>query len=220
MLRTDHAENSLAACNDTTRLSVLNRLLHVDFSPDSGTIGVRLFLLPEDSLNALHNPTLTGCEPFRYPLHWFLEEDEDSLAAKIRNAQALSWIPDQELQLTNDSSGLYIDIRNLPIRSFILGAALYDTTMKPPPVILSTALDPAEDISVYPNPVRNELSVEGMQPGSVISLYNVYGQCLYRSTATEAITRIAMPYAPGMYMIAVEGTDGSVYKQKVIKAAE
>jgi hypothetical protein len=220
VLRTDHTEASLASCNDTTRLSVLNRLLHVTFSPDSGTIRVRLFLLPEDSLNALHNPALAGCDPFRHPLRWFLEENEDSLAAKIRDAQALSWIPDQEVQLTSDSSGFYVDIRNLPLRHFILGAALYDTTMKPPPVILSAAFSPAAGISVYPNPVRNELSVEVPQAGSSISLYNVYGQCLYRATATEAITKIALPYAPGMYMIAVEGRDGSVYKQKVMKAAE
>lgn len=219
-LHTDLAPAELAFCNDSSRITVINRLLYVNAVPSSGqSLQLRLYTGADDSLKATLNPSLATCDSFRTPLRWFLEESITALKNKINNAEPLSWIDAASVHYTTGSVLRYADITDLPLKEFILGAAMYDTTM-PPPVIQSVNSAFRSQVSVYPNPFKNELIIEGAAPNSVITLYNMYGQCVFSSQVSGRITKLYLPLAAGVYFICVEDGRGVVYKQRVLKVGE
>lgn len=78
-----------------------------------------------------------------------------------------------------------------------------------------------QDISVFPNPVKNELN---LNLGSVkdeyhVEVINTLGQTLYKTTTSEKILKISFSDKPsGIYFVTFKGTKNMIYKSfKIIK---
>jgi hypothetical protein len=86
-----------------------------------------------------------------------------------------------------------------------------------------TAIDPAQviktnSISIYPNPVYNELYIEGLQERTRMLLYDVYGREVYNSVVMhtkETIPTATLP--PGNYILQLTDPDGKRSSYKVLK---
>lgn len=64
-------------------------------------------------------------------------------------------------------------------------------------------------LKVYPNPVWDILSVDGLAAGSELSLYGLDGRLLQRQTVQGAKEQYTMSgYAPGTYILQVSSSDG------------
>lgn len=76
-------------------------------------------------------------------------------------------------------------------------------------------------ISVYPNPVSNELSIDGLDPGSIVSLLNIMGQKLNLRNVISNENRLSINtsnLAHGVYYLVVTSNDGrTIISQKVVK---
>lgn len=68
-------------------------------------------------------------------------------------------------------------------------------------------------VSIYPNPVKDILSVDANQEIKEITLYNFQGQCLLRRNESEIkVSDIPL----GIYVIRVFSMDGEIYESKII----
>lgn len=87
--------------------------------------------------------------------------------------------------------------------------------------IISAKIDcPANEISVFPNPTTELVSIKGVQPGNTIYVYNVSGTLiLSRKSVSEAEVHINMKnYPNGMYTVNIKDeNDGIVAKMKLVK---
>jgi len=73
-----------------------------------------------------------------------------------------------------------------------------------------------ENISVYPNPATNKFTVNlaGSEKAN-IEMFNLVGQKVYNSTATEKAEVNVSGFRPGIYMLKVS-QNGKVYTSKVV----
>ncbi|MBS1779062.1 MAG: T9SS type A sorting domain-containing protein [Bacteroidetes bacterium] len=86
-----------------------------------------------------------------------------------------------------------------------------------------TAIDPAQApknvfVRIYPNPVYDELMVEGVQERTRMLLYDVYGRQVYNGiarSAKETIPTNDLP--PGNYILQLTDADGKRSSYKVLK---
>ena len=75
-----------------------------------------------------------------------------------------------------------------------------------------TALTPehGEKIRMYPNPVKNMLTLALNQPNSVVSVYTMGGQKLVsQEAATTQVSLNMTDYLPGIYLVKISDKDGS-----------
>ncbi|MGN6478332.1 MAG: PKD domain-containing protein, partial [Flavipsychrobacter sp.] len=76
----------------------------------------------------------------------------------------------------------------------------------------------AGDISIYPNPVNNMLTLDGLQAGASVVIYDLYGRKIIQLTATNKTEQIAAAdWLPGTYLVQITDSNGNRYNQKVIK---
>lgn len=82
------------------------------------------------------------------------------------------------------------------------------------PVI--NALEPVETarLSVFPNPVRDYLELQGLGQETFVAVYDLSGQCLLR-TAGKRIDVSALP--SGIYLLHATAIDGRQYRNKFLK---
>ncbi|MGQ0829289.1 MAG: serine hydrolase [Bacteroidota bacterium] len=72
-------------------------------------------------------------------------------------------------------------------------------------------------ISVYPNPVNDYITVEGIDNGSVVNIYDVTGRLIYTSSSTSKMDRIDLsPYAKGLYVIKIRNSSDT-FMIKIVK---
>ena len=82
---------------------------------------------------------------------------------------------------------------------------------------LSTAKFDASNIKMYPNPVKNTLTVEANSNIQKVSIYNVLGQeVMAKSPKSNAATLQIGSLQKGVYMVKTE-IDGNVSTSKIIK---
>jgi len=71
---------------------------------------------------------------------------------------------------------------------------------------------------VYPNPVRDRLSIEGINEKTIVVLYDIAGKAVLSSTIDEKNPEIIMSdLSPGSYLLTLYQLDTKVYEQKIIK---
>jgi hypothetical protein len=71
---------------------------------------------------------------------------------------------------------------------------------------------------VYPNPVSNQLTIEGIELGAMISLYDVTGRKLQTAIASHSKELIDMSsLAAGTYMLQLQSADGYRMNVKVVR---
>ncbi len=79
---------------------------------------------------------------------------------------------------------------------------------------------PANEISVFPNPATERVSIKGVQPGSTIYVYNVSGTLIFpNKSVSEAEVHINLKsYPNGIYSINIKDeNEGIVAKMKLVK---
>ena len=73
-------------------------------------------------------------------------------------------------------------------------------------------------VAVYPNPVKDELVVDGAANGIILSLQDVYGKQLHQQTVISAKTIIPVAQLPaGIYLLNMTAPDGRRHVQKLVK---
>ncbi|EDM43328.1 hypothetical protein SCB49_01197 [unidentified eubacterium SCB49] len=82
-------------------------------------------------------------------------------------------------------------------------------------VLLSAQSFQVPQISVYPNPVKEELRITSLKPVNGIHVYGINGQKLISITKSIALLDVSKLPA-GVYFIEIETIDGSVVK-KIVK---
>lgn len=79
---------------------------------------------------------------------------------------------------------------------------------------LSNLLPGSEFIKLYPNPVKNELFIEGTKGTEIINVYSSSGQQVFATKAEEGITRISVVnYKEGIYFVKVGNVIRKILKQ-------
>lgn len=67
------------------------------------------------------------------------------------------------------------------------------------------------DISVWPNPAADKISIGGLGNSATITIYNSLGVLVHRSTGTQNVETISISNLPtGTYLVQVSGQDGQV----------
>ena len=73
-------------------------------------------------------------------------------------------------------------------------------------------------INIYPNPVTNELYIEGIDNGTIIELYDVVGKKIHHATTSNNKYSIDMSsYTAGNYVLRITQENGTAQRIKVIK---
>ena len=82
---------------------------------------------------------------------------------------------------------------------------------------LSTAKFDASSIKMYPNPVKNTLTIEANSTIQKVSVYNVLGQeVMAKSPKSNSTTLQTSALQKGVYMVKTE-IDGNVSMRKIVK---
>ena len=73
-------------------------------------------------------------------------------------------------------------------------------------------------LTVYPNPVQNELVLESKENGMTINIYNLLGQLQYKAIVGQNKTIISTKdFVMGVYFVQVIYSDGGMEVRKVVK---
>ncbi len=86
-------------------------------------------------------------------------------------------------------------------------------------VLAVTASCGKEDIAAFPNPVREEMTVNGLQQGQRLHITDVAGRIIYRAVAAGGTAHISMAaFAPGIYYLKIMTNEGAPVKAlKMVK---
>jgi hypothetical protein len=73
-------------------------------------------------------------------------------------------------------------------------------------------------VLIYPNPILNELIIDGLTAGTVIKLYNIIGQELFRGiSVSQKETINTSYYATGTYILEISDANGNREIHKIVK---
>lgn len=77
----------------------------------------------------------------------------------------------------------------------------------------------ADNVKMYPNPVREELHIESATEISVVSIYSVTGQIVarYQKNTSGRMTVSTADLRSGVYMVSMEAADGSKLIRKLVR---
>ncbi|MBS1773261.1 MAG: T9SS type A sorting domain-containing protein, partial [Bacteroidetes bacterium] len=76
----------------------------------------------------------------------------------------------------------------------------------------------AEKLKIYPNPVTDELTIEGLDGGATVSLYGILGKQVFAQTASGVAMAINMQAFPaGTYVLHINYTNGRSATVRVVK---
>jgi hypothetical protein len=77
--------------------------------------------------------------------------------------------------------------------------------------------NPLNSISIYPNPATTSLTIEGLENGNLIELYDFFGKKIYMGVASsEKVTIDISPYAKGLYFYSVANKGHFISRGKII----
>lgn len=88
--------------------------------------------------------------------------------------------------------------------------------------ITSTSLNDADfrntkTIELYPNPVRNELTINADLSIKSIAVFNINGQLMMQKSVSNNIVSLS-ELAVGYYLVQLTDTDGNVFSKKLLKS--
>ncbi|MGN6478081.1 MAG: T9SS type A sorting domain-containing protein, partial [Flavipsychrobacter sp.] len=82
----------------------------------------------------------------------------------------------------------------------------------------SIASAEVKDVRIYPNPVTNELTIEGIVPGANISVTDVLGRVVSHIIATKEKEIInTSAWVSGAYVLQLKVKDGLLLKAHIVK---
>ena len=74
------------------------------------------------------------------------------------------------------------------------------------------------EVSLYPNPVKNDLYIKTPSEKSVIKIYSLQGSLLKTISAYQSNDQIDVStLMSGVYLVKISGSDGKVYTGKFVK---
>lgn len=74
-----------------------------------------------------------------------------------------------------------------------------------------------DKIKIYPNPTRDQVTIEGMNENSTIEVRNMSGQLLFTKTPNSRNMTISLTdLAPGTYIVNIVGAEGNLEERKKI----
>ncbi len=80
------------------------------------------------------------------------------------------------------------------------------------------AFDKENNISIYPNPATEQVTIAGLQGGETISILDVSARKVYQVTAKDVLVDIPLnKLSAGNYLINIIGTDGRLSSYKLVK---
>ena len=171
----------------TSDVNIVANFYAVDFDTYSPTLWDNTFLL---NLRKLREDgyELTGCKWFKSGTEETITQtiDEFSYSAGTSATDKLDLSPTYYMfQLQTSNYG--------PLCSTIKTLRAYTYMGK----------SAASDFIAYPNPLPagSQLTVEGVEEGSLIYVYNQSGACINTVIATGSTVMITLPSTPGVYMI-------------------
>lgn len=82
--------------------------------------------------------------------------------------------------------------------------------------VLSVDENDMNMFKAYPNPVSQMLYFDGVQDSGVVTVYNMLGSTIYKSTFTEGSSLDMSGFTNGLYIVKLESGD-KVFTQKIIK---
>lgn len=108
----------------------------------------------------------------------------------------------------DDSGNIYIaDTFNNRIRK-----------LTPLPSSAGVSLNTKVSYKLYPNPIKNELTIESQGDINQIEVYNLTGQLLQTSKSLSAMIKIDFSaYEQGIYLVKIHTTNGQVTTSRVVK---
>lgn len=132
------------------------------------------------------------------------------------NADATPFTTLNSMQFSKDS--IYLDIHNSVFpNGEIRGQVTYPSAMATVGFIENQN---DVQVSLFPNPAQNEISISTSKPIVSVEVINLCGQVIYKSdsnkTSQTTATIDLSGYTPGIYFIRASGTDFTVLK-KLIK---
>jgi hypothetical protein len=75
----------------------------------------------------------------------------------------------------------------------------------------------AGEVSIYPNPFNNGFTLEGLEKGASIKVYNSNGGLIYNQITNDAVLRAELPMVShGLYNVTVE-QNGKLIHKKMVK---
>lgn len=217
---TNYADAQLANCDGSSVISLLNRVLQIDATLQTGnTVNVRIYMLAADSLNAMNNPWLVAnsCPMPDADVKWYKEANTTDLFSKVTGLQELDWYADIVYGVEDGVD--YVEYRNVSSFS-AFGGALNNT-----PTSVSSIS--GNNILVYPNPVDDKLYVDypSMIDGAMnIVLHDALGKVVYRKEVKlrNGVNKLDIDmaaYAAGAYTLHLAG-DNEVRVIKVTKVSK
>lgn len=74
-----------------------------------------------------------------------------------------------------------------------------------------------EKITIYPNPARDHIVIEGMNEAVNIQIVNMSGQALLTEGSQSSSKQISLErFSPGMYLVYIRNEAGTLLEQKKI----
>lgn len=73
-----------------------------------------------------------------------------------------------------------------------------------------------ENITLFPNPTFNYITIKGLQQKANLTVYNMSGQMVWKTEAQNA-QRVYFNLASGLYMLKIETDHGSVFKKLIVE---
>jgi hypothetical protein len=72
------------------------------------------------------------------------------------------------------------------------------------------------NVGLFPNPVKNKVTISGLEHNSVIEIYNVSGAMIFSHSTSENAVEIDMSkYESGVYLVRIKYSDKSILKKLV-----
>lgn len=84
--------------------------------------------------------------------------------------------------------------------------------------VRSLVLNNTAAVSIYPNPVKENITIAGLKGKNTIYVSNSLGQVLIRETSAKDVKNLSTAQlAPGIYMITVQNENNNRYNYKMVK---
>lgn len=97
------------------------------------------------------------------------------------------------------------------------GDAYYDNFVYANGTLSNKDFSELADLSIYPNPVENELKIQGLESSELegLSVYNMMGQQLLESASVETLN--VSQLSGGTYILEITTKENKLYTEKFIK---
>ncbi|OFX30932.1 MAG: hypothetical protein A2W92_07315 [Bacteroidetes bacterium GWA2_42_15] len=121
--------------------------------------------------------------------------------------------------LSNDGqAAYYAEIRRMMGLYIEVPISYYTNTLKSASIVTEISVDKlSREFIIYPNPVNDYVTINGLDLGDRLNVYNSVGQVISKTVANGSSVKLnLLDSKPGIYLIKVE-RKGKAYSSKFIK---